>query len=98
FSFDVYSDPEVNSRLFETFTDFFTDNKNHIDIEKTFEVLDSFNVKINFLPNSTPTLPEIIFHLIQKHVFENIQRNKIETEEEIIYPVINGPFILESWE
>jgi len=98
FSFDVYSDPEVNSRLFETFTDFFTDNKNHIDIEKTFEVIDSFNVKINFLPNSTPTLPEIIFHLIPKHVFENIPRNEIETAEENFKPVTNGPFILESWE
>ncbi|RPI75785.1 MAG: hypothetical protein EHM47_01655 [Ignavibacteriales bacterium] len=98
FSFDVYSDPEVNSRLFETFTDFYTDNENHIDIKKTFEVIDSFNVKLNFLPNSTPTLPEIIFHLIPKHVFENIPRNEIETSDENFNPVTNGPFILERWE
>ena len=98
FSFDVYSDPDVNSRLFETFTDFYTDNGNHIDIEKTFEVIDSFKVKINFLPNSTPTMPEIIFPFIPKHIFENIERKNIETSEENFKPVTNGPFLLSSWD
>ena len=98
FSFDVYSDPVVNSRLFETFTDFYTDNGNHIDIEKTFEVIDSFKVKINFLPNSTPTMPEIVFPFIPKHIFENIERKNIETSEENFKPVTNGPFLLSSWD
>ena len=98
FSFDVYSDPDVNSRLFETFTDFYTDNGNHIDIEKTFEVIDSFKVKINFLPNSTPTMPEIVFPFIPKHIFENIERKNIETSEENFKPVTNGPFLLSSWD
>ena len=98
FSFDVYSDPDVKSRLFETFTDFYTDNGNHIDIEKTFEVIDSFKVRINFLPNSTPTLPEIVFPFIPKHIFENIERKNIETSEENFKPVTNGPFLLSSWD
>jgi peptide/nickel transport system substrate-binding protein len=98
FSFDVYSDPDVNSKLFETFTDFYTDSENHIDLEKTFEVIDSFNVKINFLPNSTPTLPEIVLHVIPKHIFENVPRKNIETSEENFKPVTNGPFILANWD
>lgn len=98
FSFDVYSDPQVNSRLFETFTDFYTDRDNHIDIEKTFEVTDSFNVKINFLPNSTPTLPEIVFHLIPQHIFQNINRKDLETSEQNFNPVTNGPFVLAGWD
>jgi peptide/nickel transport system substrate-binding protein len=98
FSFDVYSDPAVQSRLYETFTDFYTDEKNHINIAKTFEVSDSFKVKINFLPNSTPTLSETIFHLIPKHVFENIERKNIATSEENFKPVTNGPFLLAGWD
>ncbi len=98
FSFDVYSDPDVQSRLYETFTDFYTDEKNHIDVKKTFEVNDSFKVKINFLPNSTPTLSETVFHLIPKYVFENIERKNIATSEANFNPVTNGPFLLAGWD
>ena len=98
FSFDVYSDPDVQSRLFETFTDFYIDEQNHIDLEKTFEVKDSFTVKINFLPNSTPTLFETVFHLIPKHIFEKIERKDIATSEANFKPVTNGPFLLASWD
>jgi peptide/nickel transport system substrate-binding protein len=98
FSFDVYSDPDVQSRLFETFADYYTDEKNHIDIEKTFEVIDSFKVKINFLPNSTPTLSETVFHIIPKHIYENIERKNIATSESNLKPVTNGPFVLTGWD
>lgn len=98
FSFDVYSDPAVQSRQYGTFQDLFTDEENHIDVEKTFEVIDSFNVKINFQPNSTPTLPEIIFPLIPKHIFENIKRKDIATSKENFKPIGNGSFVFSSWE
>jgi len=98
FSFDIYSDPDVQSRLYETFSDFYTDEKNHIDIEKTFEVSDSFKVKIKFLPNSTPTLSETVFHLIPKHIFKDIERKNIATSEANFNPVTNGPFILAGWD
>ena len=98
FSFDVYSDPDVQSRLFETFTDFYTDKKNHIDIKKTFEVRDSFTVKINYLPHSTPTLSETAFHIIPRHVFEKIERKNIATSDENFKPITDGPFSLESWD
>jgi peptide/nickel transport system substrate-binding protein len=98
FSFDLYSDPSVQSRLYGMFEDFYTDDENRIDIEKTFEVRDSFNIKINFLPGSTPTLYETVFHLIPKHVFENIDRGNISSAEENFRPVTNGPYKLTKWE
>jgi peptide/nickel transport system substrate-binding protein len=98
FSFDVYSDPAVQSRQYGTFQDFFADDKNHINVKKTFEVIDSFEVKINFLPGSTPTLPEIIFPLVPKHIFENMKRGDITTSEENFKPIGNGPFVFNSWE
>lgn len=97
FSFDVYSDPDVQSRLYGSFSDFYTDSSNHIDIKKTFNVIDSFKVKINFKPNSTPTLPKIIFHLIPKHIFENVKRKDLEASEENFKPVTDGPFKLAAW-
>ena len=36
FSFDIYSDPKVNSRLFGLFEKFYCTDDLHIDIEKTF--------------------------------------------------------------
>jgi len=36
FSFDVYSDPKVNSRLFGMFNNFYQDKEFHIEIDKTF--------------------------------------------------------------
>jgi len=98
FSYDVYSDPDVQSRLYGTFNDFYTDESNHIDIKKTFEVTDSFKIKINFLPNSTPTLSETVFPLIPKHIFEKIERKNIATSEENFKPVSSGPFVLNNWD
>ena len=97
FSFDVYSDPDVQSRLYGGFSDLYTDTSDHVDVNKTFDVIDSFKVKIKFKPNSTPTLPEIIFHIIPKHVFENVKRKDIEASEENFKPVTDGPFQLEEW-
>jgi peptide/nickel transport system substrate-binding protein len=97
FSFDVYSDPEVQSRLYGTFEDFYTDEENHINIEKTFEVIDSFNIKINFRSESTPTLFEIVFSLIPQHIFENVKRKDIASSEKNSRPVTNGPFKFSGW-
>lgn len=98
FSFDVYSDPDVQSTQYGTFEDFYTDEENHVDVEKSFEVIDSFSVEINFSSGSTPTLPEIVFPLIPKHIFGNIKREDIATSEENFKPVGNGPFVFSSWE
>jgi peptide/nickel transport system substrate-binding protein len=98
FSFDVYSEPLVQSRLFGSFKNFYCDENNHIDLKRTFQVLSPTRLKINFIPNSVPALFDIDFPVIPKHAFEKIKRNEIQTSEENFKPVSNGPFVLSKWE
>jgi peptide/nickel transport system substrate-binding protein len=98
FSFDVYSDPNVQSKLYGTFEKFYTDDVNHIDINKTFEVINPFKLKINFLPHSNPSLFDVSYSYIPKHIFEKISRKNFSTAEESFNPVTNGPFLLSRWD
>ena len=51
YSFDVYSDPVVQSSLYGTFKNFYTDTSLHIDIYKTFTVENPFKIKLNLCLN-----------------------------------------------
>jgi peptide/nickel transport system substrate-binding protein len=98
FSFDVYSDPLVQSRLLGTFKNFNTNLENHINVEKTFIRLSDNKLKINFKSGSIPSLFDIDFPVIPKHIFEKISRKEIQTAKENFNPVTNGPFRLKKWE
>src|SRR3990170_1563483 len=52
FSYDVFSDPDVQSRLFGTFNQLYTDSSEHIDIDKTFKVISENEFEIHFSENS----------------------------------------------
>lgn len=97
FSFDVYSDPEVQSGWYGTFGIVFTDEENHVDIEKTFDIASQFEFIINFKPGTIPNLYDIVFPIIPKHVYENIERKDLATSESNFNPVTNGPFKLKKW-
>ncbi len=56
FSFDAFSDPEVDSRLYGVFENFYVDKNKHIDLKKTFEIISTYSLRINFLPHSKPNL------------------------------------------
>jgi len=98
FSFDVFSDPKVQSRLFGTFDQFFSDPDNHIDLQKTFKIISPFEVEINFPKTSVPDLIEFILPIIPKHVYENIEREKLAESEKNFSPVSCGAFKLKKWE
>ncbi len=98
FSFDVYSDPEVQSRLYGTFEDFNVDKDQHIDLKKTFVILSPYVLKINFLPGSNPNLFYIAVPIIPKHIYDKISRKDFSTAKQNLAPVSNGPFLLSSWE
>lgn len=98
YSFDIYSDPKVQSRLYGSFKNFYTDNENHVDKEKTFEILSPVKIKIKFLPGSVPSLLDVIFPVIPKHVFEKINRESIPTAEINFNPVTSGGYKLKKWE
>jgi peptide/nickel transport system substrate-binding protein len=97
FSFDVYSDPEVQSGWYGTFGTVYTDEENHINIEKTFDVASQFEFTINFKSGTVPKLYDLVFPIISKHVYENIKRNELATSEINFNPVTNGPFKLKKW-
>jgi peptide/nickel transport system substrate-binding protein len=98
FSFDAYSDPDVQSRLLGTFEDFYVEKNQHLDLSKTFEILSPYKLKINFLPNSNPNLFNIGVPIIPKHIFEKIKRKDFSTAPQNLKPISNGPFYLSSWE
>ena len=98
FSFDVYSDPDVQSRLFGNFEDFYVDKNQHIDLKKTFEILSPYKLKMSFLPKSNPNLFYIGVPIIPKHIYEKINRKDFSTAPQNLKPVTNGPFYLSSWE
>lgn len=98
FSFDVYSDPAVESYLYGSFLNFTTDKDNHVIAEQTFERLSETKLKINFAPGSSPSLFNLDFPIVPKHVFEKIPRKDIATVKASFTPVTSGPFMFEKWE
>ncbi len=98
FSFDIYSDPAVQSFMYGMFEKFYTDNNNHVLIEKTFEIHSPYKLIIKFLPGSNPSLFNIDFPIIPKHIFEKLDRKSIANSGVNSNPVTNGPFKLKKWE
>ena len=98
YTFDVYSDSKVQSRFYGSFKNFYTDADNHININKTFEVISPLKIKIKFLPKSVPSLLDVVFPIIPKHVYEKIGRENISTSEINFNPVSNGVYKLKKWE
>ena len=98
YSFDIFSDPVVNSKLFGSFQKFYTDTSGHILADKSFEILSPYKLKINFIPHSHPTLFNIDIQILPKHVFEKIPRKDIATADINFHPVSNGPYKLQNWD
>ncbi len=98
FSFDVFSDPVVDSRLFGSFDKFYADSIGHIIAEKTFEVLSPHKLKIKFLPHSHPTLFNIDLPVLPEHIYGKIKRKDLATSEVNSKPVVNGAYVLDNWE
>ncbi len=98
FSYDLYSDPSVQSSRYGTFKSFVTDTSLHIDINKTFDIESPFKIKINFKKNIPPDLIDLTVPLIPKHIFQNIDRKNLITIEKQLNPVTDGPFNFAEWQ
>ncbi len=98
YTFDIYSDPIVQSRYYGAFKNLFKDYEEHIDISKTFEVLTSHKIKINFIPGSAASLLDVVYPIIPKHIYEKLDRKNITTSEINFNPVSNGAYKLKKWE
>ena len=98
YSFDIYSDPIVQSRYYGAFKNIYKDYEEHIDINKTFEILSPYKLKINFTPGSAPSLLDVVYPIIPKHIYEKLDRKSITTSEINFNPVSNGAYKLKKWE
>jgi peptide/nickel transport system substrate-binding protein len=97
FSFDVYSDPLVQSKLYGSFKNFYVDTLMHIQLEKTFKVISPYILTINFKKNPSPSFYDIDFPIIPEHIFKNINRKDLVTAEKELKPVTDGAFLLSQW-
>lgn len=98
YTFDIYSDPIVQSRFYGSFKHVYQDFEEHIDITKTFEVLTPYKLKMNFTPDSAPALVDIVYPIIPKHIYEKLDRKSITTSEINFNPVSSGAYKLKKWE
>src|SRR3972149_8306983 len=98
YTFDLSSDPILDSRYFATFDNFYTEKDKHIDLTRTFEIISPYELKIHFLPKSTPSLFSIDIPILPKHIFEKIDRKDIQNSKINLEPVTDGPFVLTKWE
>lgn len=98
YSYDLFSDPRVQSRFVGMFRNFYHFEDGRIDIDKTFSIKDSFNIVINFPPDKNVTLFDLAFPILPRHIFENLKREKILTSDLNFNPVTSGPYKLKKWE
>lgn len=98
FTFDVYSDPEVNSRFFGLFDDFYTYENLQIDTAKSFTIISPKELRINFPEDASPDFLDINLEIIPKHIWSQHSRNEFEHAKANFKPVTSGPFKLDKWE
>jgi peptide/nickel transport system substrate-binding protein len=98
FSFDIYSDPQVESRFLGLFGNFYTIDGSKLDLGKTCDVMSSKIIEINFKNGSFPTLLDINLEIIPKHIWSKYSREEFTSAQENFEPVTSGPFKLKEWE
>ncbi|MDT3694903.1 MAG: ABC transporter substrate-binding protein [Ignavibacterium sp.] len=98
FSFDVYSDPVVNSRLYGLFGNFFTDENLHIDFNKSFRKNSEKSLTIFFKDFKQYSFLDFNFAILPAHAYKNVLRENIETSELNYKPITSGPFKLLKWD
>lgn len=98
FSFDIFSDPVVDSRLFGSFKNFYTDSSGHIISDRTFEVLSAYKLRIKFISHSHPNLFNIDLPVLPKHIYSKINRKDVSTSAKNSMPVTNGAYVLDNWD
>jgi peptide/nickel transport system substrate-binding protein len=98
FTYDLYSDPKAQSKFYGMFKNYYVKDDLSIDIGKSFEVLSPFKIKINFHKNSAPSLFDVGYPILPKHIFGKIPREGLANAEENLKPVGTGPYKLSAWE
>ena len=96
-SFDLYSDPQIQSRALGMFENYFLTGEGKIEVEKTFSKVSEFELKINFAKGTKPSTLDIDHPIIPAHIFSEINREEISTNQFNTLPVTCGPYKLKNW-
>ena len=98
FSYDVFSDPIVQSRLTGTFNFLYTDKDGKIDIEKSFTVISPTEFIIHFPENVAVHINDISIPVIPENIFSDIRRDQLNSSH-INYDIVTcGAFKLKKWD
>jgi len=97
-SFDIYSDPIVQSRAMGFFHNYYHFPDGKIDIEKSFQKITDLELRIIFNPESKPSFYDIDLPLIPHHYFKDIKRENIANSNFNLQPITNGAYKLEKWD
>jgi peptide/nickel transport system substrate-binding protein len=98
FSFELYSNPQVQSKFYGTFENLFLNEDLSIDLKRSIEVIDSFSLKINFIPNTNVKLVDVVLPIVPKHIFDKYEYDEIPSAEINFNPVSCGPYKLKKWD
>jgi peptide/nickel transport system substrate-binding protein len=98
YTFDVYSNPESETRFLGQFENFYTLDGLQIDIEKTFKIISQTILEIHFRENSNPSLLDINLEIIPKHIWSKYKPDELPQAQGNFEPVTSGPFKLTKWD
>lgn len=98
FSFELYSNPQVQSKFYGTFEKLLLNEDLSIDLKRSIEVIDSFSLKINFIPNTNIKLVDVVLPIVPKHIFDKYEYDEIPSAEINFNPVSCGPYKLKKWD
>ena len=98
FSYDVFSDPTVQSRLVGTFNFFYTDKDGRIDIQKSFTVISPTEFIIHFPEHVAIHLNDVSIPIIPENIFSDIKRDQLASSH-INYDIVTcGAFKFKKWD
>lgn len=98
FSYDIFSDPQVQSRLSGTFDYLFTDTTGYVIKEQSFKIISPFEFEMYFTEHSVPYLVKIVIPIIPEHIFSNVSRDQLGSHESNFNPVSSGAYKLKKWD
>jgi peptide/nickel transport system substrate-binding protein len=96
FSFGLYSDPAVQSRLYGSFRNYKRDDKMTV-LPESFGKIDDKVFNIFFDMNSAASLLDLDIPVLPEHIYSRLDREKLIYSEKDIKPVTCGLFTLREW-
>ncbi|MBI9071838.1 MAG: hypothetical protein JEY94_09580 [Melioribacteraceae bacterium] len=97
FSYELYSSPDVQSRYFGMFNNYFLNSDKKIDIDKSFSKFSGQKLIVKFRENSAPTLYDIDLPILPKHNLNKLSVQELKNSTFTDSLITSGPLKLVDW-